>query len=70
MYIAPDAYFDNSTILIHFKRFLKLLEFKECFKNHKIEIIVDSSRTHSTRAYDLSGFGKGISICCSADQLQ
>ena len=34
MHVGSDAYFDKSTILIHFKRFLKLLEFKECFKNH------------------------------------
>ena len=70
MHIAPDAYFDNSTILIHFEQFFKLLQFKECFKIHKIEIIVDNARTYSARAYNVFDFGKGISTRCPVDQLQ
>ncbi|CAF3906123.1 unnamed protein product, partial [Didymodactylos carnosus] len=70
MHVGFDAYFDNSTILTRFERLFKLLEFKEVFNNHKIEIIVDNARTHSARAYSLSDFGKGVSTRCPVDQLQ
>ena len=70
MNVGSDAYFDNSTILIQFERFFKLLQFKECFKNHKIQIIVDNALTHSARAYNVFDFGKGISTRCPVDQLQ
>jgi hypothetical protein len=70
MHVGSDAYFDNSTILTQFERLFKLLEFKECFKNHKIEIIVDNATTHSARAYNLFDFGKGISTRCPVDRLQ
>ncbi|CAM4804120.1 unnamed protein product [Rotaria magnacalcarata] len=69
MNVDSDAYFDNSTILTQFERFFKLLQFKKCFSNHQIEIIVDNARTHSARAYNLSDFGKGISTRCPVDQL-
>ncbi|CAF4225149.1 unnamed protein product [Rotaria magnacalcarata] len=67
--VDSGAYFDNSTILTQFERFCKLLQFKKCFSNHQIEIIVDNARTHSARAYNLSDFGKGISTRCPVDQL-
>ena len=70
LHVGSDAYFDNSTTLIQFQRFFKLLQLKECFKNHKIEIIVDNARTHSARAYNVFDFGKGISTRCPVDQLQ
>jgi hypothetical protein len=70
VHIGSDAYFDNSTILLQFERLFKLLEFKECFNNHSIEIIVDNARTHSARAYNLLDFGKGVSTRSPVDQLQ
>ncbi|CAF3858213.1 unnamed protein product, partial [Rotaria sp. Silwood1] len=70
IHVGSDAYFDNSTILAQFERLFKLLKFKECFNNHKIEIIVDNARTHSARAYSLSDFGKGISTRCPVDRLE
>ncbi|CAF4710397.1 unnamed protein product, partial [Rotaria sp. Silwood2] len=70
MHVNSDAYFDNSVILTQFERLFKLLEFKECFKNHQIEIIVDNARIHSARAYYLSDFGKGISTRCPVDQIE
>ncbi|CAF4154706.1 unnamed protein product [Rotaria sordida] len=70
MHVGSDAYFDNATILTQFERLFKLLEFKECFNNHKIEIIVDNARTHSARTYNLSDFGKRISTRCPVDRLQ
>jgi hypothetical protein len=70
IHVSSDAYFDNSTILTQFERLFKLLQFKKCFSNHKIEVIVDNARTHSARAYSLLDFGKGISTRCPVDQLQ
>ncbi|CAF1532325.1 unnamed protein product, partial [Rotaria sp. Silwood1] len=70
VHISSDAYFDNSTILAQFERLFKLLEFKECFNNHSIEIVVDNARTHSARAYNLLDFGKGVSTRSPVDQLQ
>lgn len=64
MHVGSDNYFDNSTILAQFERLFKLLEFKECFKNHRIEIVVNNARTHSARTYNVLDFGKGISTRC------
>ncbi|CAF1323963.1 unnamed protein product [Rotaria sordida] len=58
MHVSSDAYFDNLTILTQFERLFKLLESKECYNNHKIEIIVDNVRNHSARAYNLLDFRK------------
>jgi hypothetical protein len=70
VHITSDAYFDNSTILAQFERLFELLEFKECFNNHSIEIVVDNARTHSARAYNLLDFGKGVSTRSPVDYLQ
>ncbi|CAF3380958.1 unnamed protein product [Rotaria socialis] len=70
MNVGSGSYFDNSTILSQFERLFKLLYFKKCFNNHKIEIIVDNAHTHSDRAYTLFDFGKGISTRCPVDQLE
>ena len=70
IHLSSDTYFDNSVILTQFERLFKLLEFKKCFNNHKIEIVVDNARTHSARAYNLLDFGKGVSTRCPVDQLQ
>ena len=67
---ARASILDNSTALIQSERLLKLLQFKGYFKNHKIEIIVDSVSAHSARAYNVFGFEKGISTRCPVDQLQ
>ena len=69
-HVSSDVYFDNSTILTQFERFFKLIEFKECFKNHKIEIVIDNARIYSVRSYSLLDFGKGISTRCPVEQLE
>lgn len=58
--IGTDAYFDNETILEQFERLFLMLEFKQDYKGHQIEIIVDNARTHTTKAYSLPDFGKNI----------
>jgi len=59
--IALDGtnYFDNETILAQFERFFQLLQFKEEFKNHDFEILVDNATTHTTNPYNINQFAKG-----------
>ncbi|CAF4179675.1 unnamed protein product, partial [Rotaria sordida] len=68
--IGTDAYFDNDTILEQFERLFQLLEFKQEYKHHQIEIIVDNARTHTTKAYSLQKFAKRVGKRCPIDQIE
>ena len=68
--IGTDAYFDNDTILEQFERLFQLLEFKQEYKHHQVEIIVDNARTHTTKAYSLQEFGKSSSTRCPVEQIE
>jgi hypothetical protein len=68
--VGYDLYFDNFTILAQFERLFKLIQFKEAFKNHKIEIIVDNAKTHTAKAYSLLDFGKSIGTRCPIDKIE
>ncbi|CAF3053204.1 unnamed protein product [Rotaria sp. Silwood2] len=68
--IGTDAYFDNDTILEQFEKLFQLLEFKQEYKHHQIEIIVDNARTHTTKAYSLQEFGKTIDTHCPVEQIE
>ena len=70
IHFSSDVYFHNSSILTQFERLFKLLEFKECVKNNKIEIIVGNARKHSARACSLLDFSKSISTRCPANHLE
>ena len=37
-----------------------MLEFKQDYKQHQIDIIVDNARTHTAKAYSLQDFGKSV----------
>jgi hypothetical protein len=65
-----DNYFDNEVILKQFERLFQLLEFKECFKNSQIEIIVDNARTHSAKVYDVNLFNKKPSTSCEYGSIE
>ena len=43
--IGVDGYFDNETILSQFERLFQLISFKEDFKSHQVEVVVDNART-------------------------
>ncbi len=60
-YIALDGtnYYNNETILAQFKRLFQLLEFKEDFKDHDIEILVDNATSHTAKRYNINQFAKG-----------
>ena len=65
-----DNYFDNDIILEQFERLFKLIQFKEDWKNHKIEVLVDNARTHSALNIDINDFGKGAGTRCEVDLLE
>ncbi|CAF4492036.1 unnamed protein product, partial [Didymodactylos carnosus] len=68
--VGQDAYFDNSTILGQFERLFMLTEFKEAYRNHTIEIVVDNARTHTAKAYSIMDFAKGIETRVPVGQLE
>ena len=59
-FIALDGKnnFDSDTILYQFNVFSKLLEFKEDFKDHDIEFLVDNATTHTKISVDINKFSK------------
>jgi hypothetical protein len=44
IHVGRDAYSDNQTILEQFERRFQLLEFKDEFEGHTVEIVVDNAR--------------------------
>ncbi|CAF1519064.1 unnamed protein product [Adineta ricciae] len=68
--VGYNSYFDNSTILSQFERLFKLLRFKNDFKNHTIEVVVDNATTHAAKAYSLLDFGKSIGTKCTTDTVE
>lgn len=44
IHVGRDCYFDNQTILQQMRRLFQLLEFKDEFKGHTVELIVDNAR--------------------------
>lgn len=58
-------YFDNPAIIHQFRRLFQIIEFKEEYKNHAIEVIVDNATTHSAKSYNLRDFRKSNSILLS-----
>jgi hypothetical protein len=65
-----EHHFDSAAIGRQFERLIELFRFKRFFKNHRIEIIIDNARTHTTRAYSLQGFGKSIGTRCPVNYIK
>ena len=68
--VGQGGYFDNDTILYQFERLFQLLSYKKDFKDHEIEIIVDSARTRSAKEYSINDFGKGIGTRCPVSAIE
>ena len=68
--VAIDGYFDNEAILSQFERLFQLISFKEDFKGHQVEVVVDNARTHSMHEYSINEFGKGIGTKCCVDSIE
>ena len=45
--VGQGPYFDNETILQQFEELFQLIQFKQDFKDHEIEIVKDNARTHT-----------------------
>jgi hypothetical protein len=48
----------------------QLLEFKEQYKGHTIECVVDNARTHTAKTHSLFDFGKSIGTRCPVDKIE
>lgn len=69
-YLGADPYFDNTIILMQFERLFKMLTFKEDYRDHEIEILVDNARTHIARPFSIADFGKGIGTRCPVSSIE
>lgn len=47
-----------------------MLEFKEQYKGHTIECIVDNARSHTAKSHSLLDFGKSIGTRCLIDKIE
>ncbi|CAF4608342.1 unnamed protein product, partial [Didymodactylos carnosus] len=52
-----DLYMDNELILEQFERLFQMLQFKEEYKTHTIEVLVDNARTHISKEFSVNDFG-------------
>lgn len=68
--IGTDAYFDNDTVLCQFERLFQMLEFKEDFRDHQIELVVDNATTHTKRLYNINDFGMRVGTRCPVDKIE
>jgi len=69
-HIGVDPYFDNSIILLQFERLFKLLKFKEAYRHHCFEILVDNARTHTMKDFSINDFGKGNNTRCPVSTVE
>ncbi len=69
-FLTHVSYFGNATILEQFERLFQLLQFKEQYKDHVIECVVDNARTHSAKTHSLLDFGKSIGTRCAVDKIE
>ena len=65
-----DPYYDNSIILLQFERLFKLLNFKEEYENHNIEVLVDNARIHTGKPFSINDFGRGIGTRCPVSSIE
>jgi len=56
---GQDGYLDNQNVLDQFERLFQMLEFKSEYNHpvkHKIEVVVDNARTHTSKMNNLNDF--------------
>ncbi|CAF3382803.1 unnamed protein product [Rotaria socialis] len=47
-----------------------MLELKQEYKNHQIEVIVGNARTHTTKSYSLQDFDRNIGTRCPVEKIE
>ena len=68
-YLGVDSYFDNSVILFQYGRLFKLLELKEKYRNHTIQILVDNPTTPTAKNYSINDFGQVVEQTVQSHRL-
>ena len=69
-HLGVDPYFDNDIILLQFERLFKLIQLKEEYQHHKIEILVDNARTYTAKQYSINDFGKRSGTRCPISVIE
>ncbi|CAF1671912.1 unnamed protein product, partial [Adineta ricciae] len=70
IHVGHDAYFDNATVLQQFERLFQMIKFKQAFKGHIIECVVDNARTHTAKSHSVFDFGKGVGTRCPVNTIE
>jgi hypothetical protein len=68
--VGQDSYFNNFTILEQFERLIQLSEFKQQYKDHAIECVVDNARTHSAKSHSSLDLGKSLGTRSPMDKIE
>ena len=62
--MGTDAYFHKETILCQLERLFQLIQFKENYQNHQIEVPVDKGRTHTDKQHcQKSSYSLSSTLC-------
>ena len=61
---GQEGYFDSDSILNQFERLFQMLQFKEAFKGHEFEIVVDNARTHTAQTMNINEYRLNIGKNC------
>ena len=68
--VGSGLYMDNELILEQFERLFQMLQFKEEYKTHTIEVLVDNARTHSSKEFSVNDFGMKPGTRCSVQSIE
>jgi len=55
-----DNYLDNDAVVEQFERLCMMVNFKDEYYGHEIDILVDNATTHTAKPFDVSQFRKGL----------
>ncbi|CAF1508602.1 unnamed protein product, partial [Didymodactylos carnosus] len=68
--IGSDLYMDNELILEQFERLFQMLQFKEEYKTHTIEVLVDNARTHTSKKFSVNDFNMKPGTRCPVQSIE
>ena len=68
--VGSDLYMDNELILEQFERLFQMLQFKEEYKTHTIELLVDNIRTHASKEFSVNDFGMKSGTRCPVQSIE
>ena len=68
--VGSDLYMDNELILEQFERLFQMLQFKEEYKTHTIEVLVDNARTHASEEFSVNDFRMKPGTRCPVQSIE